>query len=167
MQAMSNAVKDMVKSFKGYERRFLVDKLRDPRRRRSDKEGWGEDAPGYSSGGLGEDEHADYLYAPNRYRQCGFKERFIWIRYKSRVLSLMDGIMRIEVRRIGRRNPTFPSRTEDTNMRRLFTAGLQTSRISVQLREFSHLFEDFDDRLDGLDRLEQRLGRIVGVRRVD
>lgn len=91
------AVKDMIKNFKTYEKPFLVPGLQEPRRRRNDKE----DALGYSSGGLGEDDHADYLYAQNRYRDCSFKQRFIWIRYKSKVSSLMDAIMRIEVRRIG------------------------------------------------------------------
>jgi hypothetical protein len=145
IQAMSTGVKDMIKSFKSYERPFIVEGLKDPRRRKSDKERWGDDTQGYSSGGLGEDEHADYLYAPNRYKHCGFKERLIWIRYKSRVVGLTDAVMRFQVRRIG----------------------IQTTRINQQLRELSHHFEDFDDRLDSLDRMEQRLSRIVNVRRVD
>lgn len=96
--AMSGAVKNMIKTFKGYERPFLVKGLEEPRRRRNDKE----DGLGYSSGGLGEDDHADYLYAVNRYRDCTFKQRLIWIRYKSKITGLMEAIMRIEVRRIGK-----------------------------------------------------------------
>jgi hypothetical protein len=101
ISAMTVAVKDMIKSFKAYEKPFLVKSLQEPRRRNSGRDNWGQDAQGYSSGGLGEDEHADYLYATNRYRDCSFKQRFIWIRYKGKVIGLMEAIMRIEVRRIG------------------------------------------------------------------
>ena len=101
IQAMNAAVKNMIKSFKAYEKPFLVEGLEEPRRRRNDKE----DGLGYSSGGLGEDDHADYLYATNRYRECTFKQRLIWIRYKSKVTGLMEAIMRIEVRRIGTLTP--------------------------------------------------------------
>ena len=100
IKAMTFAGKDMTKNFKAYEKPFLVTDLQELWPRRSDRENWGNDALGYSSGGLGEDDHADYLYATNRYRNCSFKQRFIWIRYKSKVTSLMVAIMRIEVRRI-------------------------------------------------------------------
>ncbi|KIW03228.1 hypothetical protein, variant 1 [Verruconis gallopava] len=99
--AMSNAVKDMIRAFKQVEKPFLVDGLDEPRRRRGDRESWADDAAGYSSGGIGEDEHADYLYARSRYRKCTIKQRFLWLRYKSKALGLLDAIMRIEVRRIG------------------------------------------------------------------
>ena len=103
IQAMMMAVKDMIRSFKQYEKQFLVPGLREPRRRRSSRAGGGdkEDPFGYSSGGLGEDEHADYLYAMNRYRDCNLKQRVLWIRYKSKVGGLMDSIQHIQVRRIG------------------------------------------------------------------
>lgn len=74
IQAMTAAVKDKIKAPKVYENPFLVKGLLQPRRRRNDKEQWGQDALAYSSGGLGDDEHAGFLYAMNRYQEPSFKQ---------------------------------------------------------------------------------------------
>jgi hypothetical protein len=164
---MVMAVKDMIKAFRAYEKPFLVEDLHEPRRRRSDKEAFSHDL-GYSSGGLGEDEHTDYLYATNRYRKCSFKQGFIWIRSKNKVLALMESIMRIEIRRIGTPGSASPgSLCLSVPVLTRPSLGFQTSHLSLIVRQQMHDLDDLQDRLNGLDCLEQRLSKIVGVRRFE
>jgi hypothetical protein len=117
---------------------------------------------GYSSG-LGEDETSDYLYAENRYKECGFRERLIWLKCKNNAVSLFEALNRLEVRRIGMQI------TEISMSVKLGSYGslpLLTFSCSW-MRELHRNLDDVDDRLDAVDRLEHRLSRVVGVRRVD
>lgn len=138
-QAMSTLIKHMIVRFKAIERRYLVDGIDRRQRRRREKDDEG--ALGYSSG-IGEDEQADYLYAANRYRNCGFSERVSWVRHKGQAKGLMDDLQKMEVRRIG----------------------MQVSHMLMNMRD---LGTNLEDALDGVDRLEQRMGRVLGVRRVE
>jgi len=60
-------------------------------------------------------------------------------------VSLLEALNRLEVRRIG----------------------MQITEISTWMRELHRNLDDVDERLDAVDRLEHRLSRVVGVRRVD
>jgi len=144
LQAMVTAVKHMITKFKLLERPFLKDQS--SRSKRRQKDGWADDTygQGYSSS-LGEDEASDYLYAENRYKECGFRERLIWLKSKNNAVSLLEALNRLEVRRIG----------------------MQITEISTWMRELHRNLDDVDERLDAVDRLEHRLSRVVGVRRVD
>lgn len=96
---MSTAIKHMCEQFKELERPFLKDAAKKSSRRPKDM--WAEDGLGYSSGGLGEDEGIDYLYSMSRYKECGLKQRFLWLKSKSSLIHLVESLNRIEVRRIG------------------------------------------------------------------
>jgi hypothetical protein len=96
---MSTAVRHMCEQFKELERPFLKEAAK--RSSRQPKDLWAEDALGYSSGGLGEDESTDYLYSVSRYKDCGLKQRFIWLKSKSSLIVLLEGLNRMEVRRMG------------------------------------------------------------------
>jgi hypothetical protein len=96
---MSTAVKHMCEQFKELERPFLKESAK--RSSRHPKDLWAEDGLGYSSGGLGEDESTDYLYSMSRYEDCGLRQRFLWLQSKSSVVNLLEGLNRLEIRRIG------------------------------------------------------------------
>lgn len=96
---MATAIRHMCEQFKELERPFL--KVSGNRSSRRPKDLWAEDALGYSSGGLGEDESTDYLYSQSRYENCGLKQRFQWLRSKASLINLLDGLNRLEVRRMG------------------------------------------------------------------
>jgi len=78
----------------------------------------------------------------NEYRVCGFRERWIWLRRKQDVVRLSEVLNRVEVRRVSH----------------------EVGRAVMMLGDIG---QDVEDVRDGVGRLEERLGRIVGVRRVD
>ncbi|KAF2427786.1 hypothetical protein EJ08DRAFT_332050 [Tothia fuscella] len=98
---------------------------------------------GYHSGG--EEEGADYYHCEDRYMAVGWMERYLWLRRKSNFIALSEGINRIETRRIG----------------------MQVHEMSMLIHDMSRHFNDFDERFDAIDRLEHRISRVVGIRRIE
>ncbi|KAH7138614.1 hypothetical protein B0J11DRAFT_610129 [Dendryphion nanum] len=78
----------------------------------------------------------------SEYRICGLRERWVWLRRKSDVISLSEGLSRVETRRIAH----------------------ETTEV---LMAISDIGRDLEDMREGMAMLEGRLSRVVGVRRVD
>jgi hypothetical protein len=86
------------------------------------------------------------MHATNRlgheYRQCGFKERCMWVRRKADVQNLSSVLSRVETRRTAH-------------------------EIAEVLGMVCDIGRDLEDVQHGIRAMEGRLGRVVGVRRVD
>lgn len=89
----------------------------------------------------GKDDDDDNL-DPYQYCNMTLGKRFVWLRTRSKAVGLMDSLSRVQTRRIAR----------------------QVGEISVALWEYGG---DVDGLRDGLDDIQGRLNRVVGVRRVD
>lgn len=89
---------------------------------------------------------ASHMRATNRlgheYKKCGFKERWLWVRRKADVVNLSSVLSRVEVRRTAH-------------------------EVSEVLSMVSNIGRDLEDMHYGMQALEGRLSRVVGVRRVD
>jgi hypothetical protein len=101
-RVMRDAVRHMIRTFRKLERPFLEDS--DPRsglhgRSTRNESGWNTEGYGY---GYGADEEEDLDYSRTMYRNCGLKERFIWLRTKKSIIRLSGGIQRLETRRIAK-----------------------------------------------------------------
>ncbi|KAK8187211.1 hypothetical protein HDK77DRAFT_281644 [Phyllosticta capitalensis] len=84
----------------------------------------------------------DEDYYKTEYRKAGFRERYLWLRKKGDVVEMMNTLARLETRRIAK----------EIGDACLIVKGVERD---IQL---------MDDRVWGM---EQRMARIVGIRRVD
>ncbi|KAF2707252.1 hypothetical protein K504DRAFT_458692 [Pleomassaria siparia CBS 279.74] len=93
-----------------------------------------------------DDDEDDHLQRSNRmgmeYRKCSLRERWLWLRRKDKVTTLSEALSRIEVRRIAH----------------------EVGTVSLMVGDIGR---DLEGVREGVARLEERLGRVVGIRRVD
>lgn len=94
LRAMSIALKHMIRTFKTLERPFLLDP--DDRGRR--KSFRGDDA--FYSDEEWRDDMTNVYFHPE-YKQCGFRERLIWLKTKGSVEAMSESLSRLTIRRIG------------------------------------------------------------------
>lgn len=97
-------------------------------------------------------------YGQTEYRKCGIRERLIWLRTKYKIKDLMDALQRIQTRRIAK----------ELGDLFVYVAGLVLCvLVTESFRSINHLERGTRHVDDRLQTLEQRLSRVVGVRRVD
>jgi hypothetical protein len=107
-----------------------------------------EKSPYYSQHGYSDDDSgaANHLRNTNRlgheYKNCGFKERWLWVRRKSAVINLSVVLNRVEVRRTAH-------------------------EVGEVLSIICNLGRDVEDLKSTIEGVEGRLNRVVGVRRVE
>ena len=96
LTVMGETIKDLWQSFKSLERPFLV---RNPRRAREIQRGdyWGESDIDEKSRYVDEERNEDNL---KTYYDCDFLHRFLWWRSKAAIISLMNQVQRLQIRRI-------------------------------------------------------------------
>jgi hypothetical protein len=150
LQVMRVTVRDLIKSFRQIEYPFLKTEYQN-----QDSARWSNNSHPYPPKEKGqhsaqylqhsEDEASD-LHATNRlgheYKNCGFKERWLWVRRKAFVTSLSETLNRVEVRRTAH-------------------------EVGEVLSIVSNIGRDLEDMQDIVYALEGRLNRVVGVRRVE
>lgn len=145
-------VKDLIKSFREIEQRFLKAEYQQqdsshwstqpsspspyyPEKQSQHHPNSDDDSPG-----------ASHMHATNRlgheYRNCGFKERWLWVRKKAAVLNLSSVLSRVEVRRTAH-------------------------EVGEVLSMVCNIGRDVEDLRASLEGVEGRLNRVIGVRRVD
>jgi hypothetical protein len=87
-----------------------------------------------------------HMHATNRlgheYKNCGFKERWLWVRKKAAVVNLSAVLGRVEVRRTAH-------------------------EVGEVLSVVCNIGRDLEDMQHDIHTLEGRLSRVVGIRRVD
>ncbi|KAF2493958.1 hypothetical protein BU16DRAFT_60559 [Lophium mytilinum] len=127
LRVMREAIKHMIRQFRNLERPFLRDSA-----------GVAREEKGYAD----EDEVEWPDYYRNDYKECGFRERFVWLRRKNDVVTLLASLSRVETRRIAK----------------------EVGDVAMIVRELARDLADMQDSVYGL---EQRLSRVVGIRRVD
>jgi hypothetical protein len=148
LRVMRVTLKDLIKSFRELEQPFLKAEFQN-----QDSAHWStrpsSPSPYYPDKLAGSDDdspHAAHMRATNRmgneYRNCGFKERWLWVRKKAVVLNLSAVLSRVEVRRTAH-------------------------EVGEVLSIVCNLGRDLEDMQQGMHALEGRLSRVVGVRRVD
>jgi len=93
-----------------------------------------------------EDLRDDHLQGSNRfgmeYRTCTLHERWLWLKRKDDVISLSEGLSRIEVRRTA-------------------------YEVGTVLMMVGDNGKDLEGVRETVEEMRGRLGRVVGVRRVD
>jgi hypothetical protein len=146
-------VRDMIKSFRELEHPFLK-----PEYQKQDSSQWSTSPspyypekhpfPQYGNDYPHSDEDspaAQHMQSTNRlgheYKNCGFKERCLWVRRKAAVVNLNAVLSRVEVRRTAH-------------------------EVGEVLSMVGNIGRDLDDLRRSLDGVEGRLNRVVGVRRV-
>lgn len=143
LQVMRITVRDLIKSFRQIEHPFLKPEYHDqaPAQWSNNIHPYGREKNAYLS-----DDDASDLRATNRlgheYKKCGFKERWLWVNRKASVINLSEVLNRVEVRRTAH-------------------------EVGEVLSIVSNLGRDLEDMQETLYALEERLNRVVGVRRVD
>ena len=152
LRVLRTAVRDMIRSFRVLEYPFLKAEFQN-----TDSAHWStntpsEKLPSYSdpapySHFPEDDEHeAHGLGHSNRfgneYRTCGFRERWMWLRRKQDAVRMSEGLSRVEIRRMAH----------------------EVGRVMMMVGDIGR---DVEDVRDGVARMEGRLGRVVGVRRVE
>jgi hypothetical protein len=108
LHAMSSLIRHMTQQFKHLEEPFLVDGDIDSlnevaareKRRKSGSAGYVEE--GWTEG---DDDHRNF-YEPS-YRNCGLRERYLWLTKKSAFRNLMQSITQLETRRVSMQMTTF------------------------------------------------------------
>ncbi|KAJ9629524.1 hypothetical protein H2203_001898 [Taxawa tesnikishii (nom. ined.)] len=166
VRTMQDSVKHLIRKFKQIERPFLGQggggdyEEPPPMTTRTKRRGGG------GGGGVGEaaavaaaaaarkgaargyttaydSDRDDWAYgnAPD-YCNITLGKRFVWLRYRSSAIDLMQSLSRVQTRRIAR----------------------QVGEVVVALHEYGNVFEDIDG---DVQRLSARLNRVVGVRRVE
>ncbi|KAF1357789.1 hypothetical protein EJ07DRAFT_157481 [Lizonia empirigonia] len=144
VQVMRVTIRDLIKSFRQIEYPFLKAEYQNQASAQwsnnSHPYGPPEKNPYYS-----DDEVSD-MHATNRlgheYRNCGFKERWLWVRRKASVVNFSEVLNRVEVRRMAH-------------------------EVGEVLSMFSNIGRDLEDMQESVFALEGRLNRVVGVRRVE
>lgn len=154
LRVMRDAVKDMIRSFRQLEYPFLK-----PEFQNGDAAHWSTNTPA-------KEKSARYLQSPPRspyqddedvdgeeglnrsnrlgteYRTCGFRERWLWLHRKDDVVTMSEGLARIEVRRTAHEVGTVAAAVADIG-------------------------RDVEDILESIQQMEGRLSRVIGVRRVE
>jgi hypothetical protein len=152
LRVMRVTIKDLIQSFRALESPFLKQEYQ-----QQDSAHWSQAASPYyphseknanASYGYSDEDSpaASHMHATNRsgheYRKCGFKERWMWVRKKASVLNLSEVLSRVEVRRTAH-------------------------EVGEVLGMVFSIGRDLEDVQVGMRALEGRLGRVVGIRRVD
>lgn len=90
--------------------------------------------------------HVTHMQRTNRlgheYRKCGFKERWLWVRRKASVIQLSEVLSRVETRRTAH-------------------------EVGELVNLVTDIGRDLEDLRRGMEGVDGRLRRVVGVRRVD
>lgn len=165
VRTMQDSVRHLIRRFKQVERPFLENgsnytdpptSARRQRRRSGNMSPYYGDSPwDYEKGGgngrrmaaaafASEEEREGevvYSIAP-QYCNITLAKRFVWLRYRSEALGLMQSLSRVQTRRIAR----------------------QVGEVVVALHEYGNVFEEI--RGDVGD-VSGKLNRVVGIRRVD
>lgn len=164
IKTMQDSVRHLIKQFEGLEKPFLKDNLdgiqQSRRRSRSRRRADMSPSPHYEHSAYasppraekrtrseereGDRQADDDLYWAQRvqYAPYDFKRRFIWLYNKSSAQDLFATLTRLQTRRIAQ----------------------QVNIISVLMGEMGHrMFESHD----AVNRIDERLNRFVGARRVD
>ncbi|KAF9692119.1 hypothetical protein EKO04_009813 [Ascochyta lentis] len=144
LQVLRVTIRDLIKSFRKVEHPFLK-----PEYQNQASTQWSNSSHPYASPEkspyYSEDEVSD-LHATNRlgheYKNCGFKERWLWVRRKTSVINLSEVLNRVEVRRTAH-------------------------EVGEVLSIVSNIGRDLEDMQQTMYGLEGRLNRVVGVRRVE
>lgn len=119
-----DSLRHMIRSFHDIERPFL----RYPHEKSQDEEGYWES------------ERDDFYHTD--YRECGLRERWLWLHRKQSVVTMLQSLSRIETRRMAN----------------------EMGDVHYVIRSLGRNLEELEERLL---RIEQRMTRIVGVRRVE
>lgn len=143
LQVLRVTIRDLIKSFRQIEYPFLKTEYQNQASAQ-----WSNNnhpyGPSEKSPYLSEDEVLD-LHGSNRlgheYRKCGFKERWLWVKRKASVTSLSEALNRVEVRRTAH-------------------------EVGEVLSIVGNIGRDLEDMQETMYALEDRLNRVVGVRRV-
>lgn len=157
LRVMRVAIKDMIRSFRSLEYPFLR-----PEFQHLDSAHWSTNTPN-------SEKDPRYMQSPSRspyldddddrevdmggalgktnrfgseYRSCGLKERWLWLRRKGDVITMSEGLSRIEVRRTAH----------------------EVGAVSMAVADIGR---DVEGLCESIRRMEVRLNRVVGVRRVD
>lgn len=156
LRTLRITLRDLIKSFRDLEQPFLK-----PEYQQLDSAHWSKNpdppqSPYYTEKHpqssaqhqFSEDDspHASHMRATNRlgheYRKCGFKERWLWVRRKADAVNLSSVLSRVEVRRTAH-------------------------EVGEVLSMVCNIGRDLEDMHHGMQALEGRLSRVVGVRTVD
>lgn len=158
LESMRIAIRDMIREFRRIEYPFLKPEFQN---RKSSE--WSTSAPypytpekstyrsPYYHGKERDEDEEEYpgssgLQQSNRlgfeYRKCGFRERWLWLRRKNDVISLSEGLSRVEVRRTAH-------------------------EVGEVLMMVGDVGRDMEDVRQSILALEGRMSRVVGIRRVD
>jgi hypothetical protein len=160
LKSMTQAIKHMIRNFKEMERPFLRDSDQPKSRRRSSfSEKWGEEGyyPGYSSGDAVDNTSESDIYHPE-YRQCGLRERWKWLSVKADAVNMSAAVARMTTRRMSIQI----TRLAMYEILKILELSRELT-IDRNFRELGQDVDEFDDRLYGV---EQRLSRVVGIRRI-
>ncbi|MBE7180161.1 MAG: hypothetical protein INR71_02960 [Terriglobus roseus] len=139
---LRDTIKHMLKRFRDLERPFLPpgseQRRRTTKRLDQEDEAWDTEGPrGY------EMEVEDSSYGDESgYRKCGLRERWYWLKNKSDVQNMLGALSRVQTRRIAK----------------------ETGEMSLAIMHMERDWRHLDERLWAI---ENRLSRVVGVRRVE
>jgi hypothetical protein len=150
LRVMRVTVKDLIKSFRELEQPFLK-----PEFQQQDSMHWStrplspsphnSEKPDQNTNSDDDSPHVSHMRSTNRmgneYRNCDFKQRWLWVRKKATVLDLSTVLSRVEVRRTAH-------------------------EVGEVLSMVCNIGRDLDDMQQGMQALEGRLSRVVGIRRV-
>lgn len=158
LASMKLAIRDMIRGFRRIEYPFLKPEFQNlsssewstaaPYPFTAEKSAY--QSPYYQGRERDEDEEeypgSSHLQRTNRlgseYKKCGLKERWLWLRRKADVISLSEGLSRVEVRRTAH----------------------EVGEVLMMVRDIG---QDLEDVRGSILALEGRMSRVVGVRRVD
>lgn len=155
IKTMSDAVRHMIKQFQALEKPFLepgeegISNSRRSRRRGDSSSPYytheAYKSPPYEKRSRSANEdHDDESFWPQRVRYCDFTlhRRFQWLRRKGKAQRLFEQLSRMQTRRTAR----------------------QVGGIALMMNDFGGTISRLDESMGGV---EDRLHRVVGVRRVD
>ncbi|KAF2737201.1 hypothetical protein EJ04DRAFT_510548 [Polyplosphaeria fusca] len=145
LRAMRLAIRDMIRSFRRLEHPFLKDEYQN-----MSSGTWSTTDPVNGKTYMNEADEEYYIDShmqqSNRqggeYKICGWKERWLWLRRKDGVVSLSEGLSRIETRRTAH----------------------EVDEVWMMMNDVGR---DMERVVSAIEGLEDRLRRVVGVRRVD
>jgi hypothetical protein len=152
LSVMRVTIRDLITSFREIEQPFLKPEYQQPGPARwsaAQPPNYSEKRTYSSSQYPHSDEDspdAQHMYGTNRlgheYMKCGVKERWLWVRRKAAVVNLSTVLNRVEVRRTAH-------------------------EVGEVLSMVCNIGRDMEDLREGLEGVEGRLNRVVGIRRVD
>jgi hypothetical protein len=148
LSVMRVTVCDLIQKFRELEDPFLKDEYKQQASSKWSTNDYAQDKSPYYQQQPSDDDSgaANHLKSTNRlgheYKTCSFKERWLWVRRKSAVINLSVVLNRVEVRRTAH-------------------------EVGEVLSMMCNLGRDVEDLRGVLERVEGRLNRVVGVRRVE